>query len=126
MTKPFYGPMNTLPAAALLAVTLQAVTFQAGAVQAAAVQAAAVLALLTPLAAHAQDAWPSTPVKVIVPSSPGGGTDAYARIIAQAAMGVRLRAVPAAKMATVTSVNNCLRMEIRNFIFAFLDHKSIR
>ena len=35
-------------------------------------------------AARAQDAWPSKPVKVIVPSSPGGGTDAYARIIAQA------------------------------------------
>lgn len=35
-------------------------------------------------AAHAQDTWPSKPVKVIVPSSPGGGTDAYARIIAQA------------------------------------------
>ena len=35
-------------------------------------------------AAHAQDGWPSKPVKVIVPSSPGGGTDAYARIIAQA------------------------------------------
>ena len=39
---------------------------------------------LIPIAAHAQDAWPSKPVKVIVPSSPGGGTDAYARIIAQA------------------------------------------
>ena len=34
--------------------------------------------------AHAQDAWPAKSVKLIVPSSPGGGTDAYARIIAQA------------------------------------------
>jgi tripartite-type tricarboxylate transporter receptor subunit TctC len=34
--------------------------------------------------AGAQDAWPSRPVKVIVPSSPGGGTDLYARLLAQA------------------------------------------
>src|SRR5579864_2279420 len=32
----------------------------------------------------AQDAWPSKPVKFIVPSSPGGGTDLYARLIGQA------------------------------------------
>ena len=34
-------------------------------------------------AALGQD-WPSKPVKFIVPSSPGGGTDVYARILAQA------------------------------------------
>jgi tripartite-type tricarboxylate transporter receptor subunit TctC len=36
------------------------------------------------LPAFAQDAWPSRPVRVIVPSSPGGGTDVFARILAQA------------------------------------------
>src|SRR2546426_5404888 len=35
-------------------------------------------------AAQAQEAWPTRPVKFIVPSSPGGGTDVYARILAQA------------------------------------------
>src|SRR3989442_10054501 len=34
--------------------------------------------------AQAQEAWPIRPVKFIVPSSPGGGTDVYARILAQA------------------------------------------
>lgn len=34
--------------------------------------------------AHAQSAWPTRPVRVIVPSSPGGGTDAFGRILAQA------------------------------------------
>ena len=34
--------------------------------------------------ALAQDRWPSRPVKVIVPSSPGGGTDLYARLLGQA------------------------------------------
>src|SRR5437762_9115504 len=36
------------------------------------------------VAAQAQEAWPARPVKFIVPSSPGGGTDVYARILAQA------------------------------------------
>ena len=41
--------------------------------------------LFNPVAgALAQEVWPAKPVKFIVPSSPGGGTDAYARIIAQA------------------------------------------
>src|SRR2546422_4545776 len=35
-------------------------------------------------AAQAQEVWPARPVKFMVPSSPGGGTDVYARILAQA------------------------------------------
>ena len=42
------------------------------------------LLALAAVTAQAQDLWPSKPVRLIVPSSPGGGTDAYARIIAQA------------------------------------------
>jgi tripartite-type tricarboxylate transporter receptor subunit TctC len=34
--------------------------------------------------AQAQETWPARPVKFIVPSSPGGGTDLYARQLAQA------------------------------------------
>jgi tripartite-type tricarboxylate transporter receptor subunit TctC len=41
------------------------------------------LALL-PFHAASQDAWPARPVKLIVPSSPGGGTDLYARLLGQA------------------------------------------
>ena len=44
----------------------------------------AALFALTHITSQAQDGWPSKPVKVVVPSSPGGGTDTYARIIAQA------------------------------------------
>ena len=46
--------------------------------------AAAVLFALHAALAHAQEAWPARPVKFIVPSSPGGGTDLYARQLAQA------------------------------------------
>src|SRR5690349_3626962 len=49
----------------------------------------AVFALALASAAAAQDpstssGWPTRPVKVIVPSSPGGGTDLYARLLGQA------------------------------------------
>jgi tripartite-type tricarboxylate transporter receptor subunit TctC len=46
--------------------------------------AVAVLLALHAALAHAQEAWPARPVKFIVPSSPGGGTDLYARQLAQA------------------------------------------
>jgi tripartite-type tricarboxylate transporter receptor subunit TctC len=46
------------------------------------VQAAA-FGLALPGAAFAQDNWPTRPVRIVVPSSPGGGTDAFARILAQ-------------------------------------------
>lgn len=45
--------------------------------------AACALALIA-LPAAAQDAWPARPVRLIVPSSPGGGTDLYARLLGQA------------------------------------------
>src|SRR3989440_3054550 len=44
----------------------------------------AVLFALHAAPAQAQEAWPSRPVKFIVPSSPGGGTDLYARELGQA------------------------------------------
>jgi tripartite-type tricarboxylate transporter receptor subunit TctC len=46
--------------------------------------AAVVISSLISAAAPAQDPWPAKPVRIIVPSSPGGGTDLYARILAQA------------------------------------------
>ena len=46
--------------------------------------AVAVLFALHAALAHAQEAWPARPVRFIVPSSPGGGTDLYARQLAQA------------------------------------------
>jgi tripartite-type tricarboxylate transporter receptor subunit TctC len=45
---------------------------------------AALVAAALPPALHAQAGWPTRPVRVIVPSSAGGGTDAFGRILAQA------------------------------------------
>src|SRR3989442_6206850 len=46
--------------------------------------AVGIILALTGWSAFAQEAWPSSPVKFSVPSSPGGGTDLYARQLAQA------------------------------------------
>lgn len=40
--------------------------------------------VLTSAPAAAQEPWPARPVKLTVPSSPGGGTDLYARLLTQA------------------------------------------
>jgi len=42
-----------------------------------------IAALILPLAAVAQDAWPSRPINFVVPFPPGGPTDLMARLIAQ-------------------------------------------
>jgi tripartite-type tricarboxylate transporter receptor subunit TctC len=45
----------------------------------------AILALVMPVAAHAQSDYPNKPVRLIVPFAPGGGTDIVARVMAQKA-----------------------------------------
>lgn len=45
--------------------------------------ALATCALATPLALFAQQAYPSRPIKMIVPAAPGGGTDVMARTLAK-------------------------------------------
>jgi tripartite-type tricarboxylate transporter receptor subunit TctC len=42
------------------------------------------LFVLGPATVAAEEAWPARPIRFIVPSSPGGGTDLYARYLAQA------------------------------------------
>jgi tripartite-type tricarboxylate transporter receptor subunit TctC len=46
--------------------------------------AAALLLAGLGAATQAQSEWPSRPVTIVVPSSPGGGTDSYGRLLAQA------------------------------------------
>ena len=49
--------------------------------QALALAASAVLPAV-PLAVQAQQAWPSKPIRMIIPAAPGGGTDAIGRVLA--------------------------------------------
>jgi tripartite-type tricarboxylate transporter receptor subunit TctC len=41
------------------------------------------MGLIFALGAHAQDSWPSRPIRFILPFPPGGGTDILGRLIGE-------------------------------------------
>lgn len=50
--------------------------------------ASLLLALVVPVTVHAQDAWPSKPIRIIVPFAPGGTSDILARVLSERLAGV--------------------------------------
>jgi tripartite-type tricarboxylate transporter receptor subunit TctC len=50
--------------------------------------ASLLLALAVPVCVHAQDAWPSKPIRIIVPFAPGGTSDILARVLSERLAGV--------------------------------------